>query len=176
MAKCWCDAIHFCVTSHASYSLLFGHRPWSNRIKISHSKHGNERHNCKSSLCLVFFLSISNWPALNSISYTFLQHCPVQKGCNFENLSCRYLSHLNSTIIKEYYPDPEAAVEAVRIGHAWGAVYFTENFTDALVARMALGMWILLSLLMELNCRFSSLLIKWVHNFDKQDEMRMMKH
>lgn len=25
--KCWCDAIHFCVTSHASYSLLFGHRP-----------------------------------------------------------------------------------------------------------------------------------------------------
>jgi hypothetical protein len=27
----------------------------------------------------------------------------------------------------------------VRIGDAWGALYFTENFTDALVARMVLG-------------------------------------
>jgi len=25
------------------------------------------------------------------------------------------------------------------VGDAWGALYFTENFTDALVARMALG-------------------------------------
>lgn len=25
------------------------------------------------------------------------------------------------------------------MGEAWGAIYFTENFTDALVARMALG-------------------------------------
>lgn len=33
-------------------------------------------------------------------------------------------------------------MEAVRVGHAWGAIYFTENFTDALVARMALGMLI----------------------------------
>lgn len=54
VAKCWCDAIHFCVTSHASYSLLFGHRPWSNWIKISHSKHGNERHNCKSNRSFIF--------------------------------------------------------------------------------------------------------------------------
>lgn len=68
-----------------------------------------------------------------------LQNCEYKKECSFENLSCRYLSHLNSTIIKEFYPDPQSAVEAVRMGHAWGAVYFTENFTDALVARMALG-------------------------------------
>jgi hypothetical protein len=27
----------------------------------------------------------------------------------------------------------------VRRGEAWGVLYFTENFTDALVARMALG-------------------------------------
>lgn len=27
----------------------------------------------------------------------------------------------------------------MRMGEAWGALYFTENFTDALVARMALG-------------------------------------
>jgi len=31
------------------------------------------------------------------------------------------------------------AIDAVRTGDAWGALYFTENFTDALVARMALG-------------------------------------
>lgn len=68
-----------------------------------------------------------------------LQNCPFKKECSFENLSCRYLSHLNSTIIKEYYPDAGSAVEAVRLGKAWGAIYFTENFTDALVARMALG-------------------------------------
>lgn len=30
-------------------------------------------------------------------------------------------------------------MEAVRRGEAWGTLYFTENFTDALVARMALG-------------------------------------
>lgn len=27
----------------------------------------------------------------------------------------------------------------MRDGNAWGTLYFTENFTDALVARMALG-------------------------------------
>lgn len=30
-------------------------------------------------------------------------------------------------------------MEAVRRGQAWGTLYFTENFTDALVARMLLG-------------------------------------
>jgi hypothetical protein len=37
------------------------------------------------------------------------------------------------------YPSPETAQDAVRRGDAWGVLYFTENFTDALVARMALG-------------------------------------
>lgn len=84
--------------------------------------------NCK--ICFLFFL----FHFLLSI-----QHCPFKRDCSFENLSCRYISHLNSTIIKTYYPTPEAAVEAVKVGQAWGAIYFTENFTDALVARMALG-------------------------------------
>ncbi|KAK7792210.1 hypothetical protein R5R35_000492 [Gryllus longicercus] len=66
--------------------------------------------------------------------------CPIEYGCSFKNLSCRYLQHLkNSTIVKEYYETPESAIEAVRMGDAWGALYFTENFTDALVARMLLG-------------------------------------
>lgn len=67
------------------------------------------------------------------------QNCPFETDCSLKNWSCRYLSHLNSTIIKEFYADPEAAVEAVRTGHAWGALYFTDNFTDALLARMQLG-------------------------------------
>lgn len=68
------------------------------------------------------------------------QECDFPYGCKFTNLSCRYLQNLkNSTIDKVYYPDPDSAVEAVRKGEAWGALYFTENFTDALVARMALG-------------------------------------
>lgn len=74
------------------------------------------------------------------LTYYFSQDCPVAEGCRFQNLSCRYLNHLrNTTIEKHYYPDPEAALDAVRVGDAWGALYFTENFTDALVARMVLG-------------------------------------
>ncbi|XP_018561471.1 ABC transporter G family member 20 isoform X2 [Anoplophora glabripennis] len=75
-------------------------------------------------------------------NYTNLTHqgCHYEKGCKFGNLSCRYLDTLNtSTIVKQYYADPELAKMAVRRGEAWGALYFTENFTDALVARMALG-------------------------------------
>jgi hypothetical protein len=37
------------------------------------------------------------------------------------------------------YATPNDAQDAVRRGDAWGVLYFTENFTDALVARMALG-------------------------------------
>lgn len=74
-----------------------------------------------------------------------LQNCPFDKDCTFKHLSCRYLSHLNSTVIKTFYPDTGSAVEAVRLGHAWGAIHFTENFTDSLVARMALGKYLLIS-------------------------------
>lgn len=42
-------------------------------------------------------------------------------------------------LLQTYYPEPDSAMEAVRRGEAWGTLYFTENFTDALVARMALG-------------------------------------
>jgi hypothetical protein len=41
--------------------------------------------------------------------------------------------------VQEYYDDVESAKLAVAQGNAWGAMYFTENFTDALVARIALG-------------------------------------
>lgn len=57
-----------------------------------------------------------------------------------KNLSCRYLAHLkNASIIKEYYADLDSAINAVKQGDAWGAIYFNENYTDSLVARLALG-------------------------------------
>jgi len=68
------------------------------------------------------------------------KNCPVYYNCTFQSLSCRYINSLrNDTIVKEYYKSPESAIEAVQMGDAWGAIYFTDNFTDALVARMALG-------------------------------------
>ncbi|KAF5274031.1 hypothetical protein FQA39_LY01146 [Lamprigera yunnana] len=78
----------------------------------------------------------------HEMNYTNMsyQDCYYQPGCKFTHLSCRYLENLNNnTIQKVYYSDPQLAVDAVKEGNAWGALYFTENFTDALVARMALG-------------------------------------
>ncbi|GAB0090644.1 ABC transporter G family member 23 [Sergentomyia squamirostris] len=65
--------------------------------------------------------------------------CSFTEGCKFRNLSCRYLSHLSSNIEQHFYPTPDDAVNAVKEGDAWGVLYFTDNFTDALVARISLG-------------------------------------
>lgn len=42
--------------------------------------------------------------------------------------------------MKEYYANLTDALKAVEDGEAWGALYFNENYTDSLVARLALGM------------------------------------
>ncbi|XP_030080635.1 ABC transporter G family member 23 isoform X2 [Drosophila hydei] len=65
--------------------------------------------------------------------------CFWEEGCHFANLGCRYLNHLNTSVVKTYYTDIEDAKAAVRRGDAWGALYITENFTDAFTARAALG-------------------------------------
>ncbi|XP_017959621.1 ABC transporter G family member 23 isoform X5 [Drosophila navojoa] len=65
--------------------------------------------------------------------------CFWEEGCHFANLGCRYLNHLNTSVTKTYYTDIEDAKAAVRSGNAWGALYITENFTDAFTARVALG-------------------------------------
>lgn len=41
--------------------------------------------------------------------------------------------------MKNYYDDVGEAVRSVELGESWGAMYITENFTDAFVARIALG-------------------------------------
>ncbi|XP_026316608.1 ABC transporter G family member 23 isoform X1 [Hyposmocoma kahamanoa] len=67
-------------------------------------------------------------------------YCPYNQSCSMKNLSCRYLDHLrNNSIIKEYYADLTSALNAVKEGDAWGALYFNENYTDSLFARLALA-------------------------------------
>ncbi|KAG4068799.1 hypothetical protein HA402_002490 [Bradysia odoriphaga] len=65
--------------------------------------------------------------------------CNFKPGCHFSRLSCRYLSHLNPSYLQLYYNDSESAIEAVKIGQAWGAIYFNANFSVAMVGRMLLG-------------------------------------
>ncbi|XP_055905605.1 ABC transporter G family member 23 isoform X2 [Eupeodes corollae] len=65
--------------------------------------------------------------------------CLWRDGCHVENVGCRYLSHLNDSIVKRYYTDLDVALDAVRAGDVWGAIHIGENFTDAFVARAALG-------------------------------------
>jgi ABC-2 family transporter protein len=65
--------------------------------------------------------------------------CFYEKDCAFANLSCRYLSYLNSSIIQEFYDDVDSAKQAVAHENASAAMYFSNNFTDATVAKMALG-------------------------------------
>ncbi|XP_011307965.1 ABC transporter G family member 20 isoform X1 [Fopius arisanus] len=68
------------------------------------------------------------------------KYCPVYSNCTFTHLSCRYLKFLdNDTMITEHFRTKEDALHAVERGKAWGTLYFTENFTDALSARMILG-------------------------------------
>ncbi|XP_050545650.1 ABC transporter G family member 20-like isoform X2 [Daktulosphaira vitifoliae] len=66
--------------------------------------------------------------------------CPVYSNCTFKKFSCRFLNKLpKDTIIIDFYKDIGSAIDAVRNGNAWSALYFSDNFTEALVARMALG-------------------------------------
>ncbi|XP_065225669.1 ABC transporter G family member 20 isoform X3 [Planococcus citri] len=95
---------------------------------------------------ILFCLAIGRDPTglhlaiVNSEMNFETMECPVYNNCSFKYLSCRYLNALpKDTIVQDYYKEPDSAINAVRSGDAWGAIYFTENFTDALVARMALG-------------------------------------
>ncbi|XP_073963542.1 ABC-type transporter snustorr isoform X2 [Choristoneura fumiferana] len=95
---------------------------------------------------ILFCLAIGRDPSglrlaiVNNDVNVFEGYCPYNASCSMKNLSCRYLDHLkNGSIIKEYYNDLGSALDAVRDGDAWGAIYFNENYTDSLVARLALA-------------------------------------
>ncbi|XP_028178988.1 ABC transporter G family member 23 isoform X2 [Ostrinia furnacalis] len=65
--------------------------------------------------------------------------CPFNSTCSMKNLSCRYLAQLTEHTRQIYYPTKDAALDAVKEGDAWGVLYFNENYTDSLVARLALA-------------------------------------
>ncbi|XP_063241501.1 ABC transporter G family member 20-like [Bacillus rossius redtenbacheri] len=65
---------------------------------------------------------------------------PAPHNCSYDELSCRYLTHLTPpTIVKEYYGSLGAAQRAVRRGRAWGLLHLAENFTSGLVERVNQG-------------------------------------
>ncbi|XP_065349874.1 ABC transporter G family member 23-like [Cloeon dipterum] len=70
----------------------------------------------------------------------FGKSCPTDlTGCNLTHMACRFLDSLREyPVVLEPFRDVESAKNAIKAGHAWGALYFTENYTDALVARAAL--------------------------------------
>ncbi|VVC87177.1 ABC transporter G family member 23 isoform X2 [Leptidea sinapis] len=95
---------------------------------------------------ILFCLAIGRDPSglklaiVNHDVNVFDGYCPYNTSCSMKNLSCRYLDHLkNGSIIKNYYADLSDATHAVQQGDAWGVIYFNENYTDSLVARLALG-------------------------------------
>ncbi|XP_063225660.1 ABC transporter G family member 20-like isoform X2 [Bacillus rossius redtenbacheri] len=62
------------------------------------------------------------------------------RDCRLAELSCQYLRHLAyPTVVKEFFSSKEAALEAVRRGRVWGALYFSENFTRAVLDRISYG-------------------------------------
>ncbi|CAH0763232.1 unnamed protein product [Diatraea saccharalis] len=65
--------------------------------------------------------------------------CRFNSSCSMKNLSCRYLSFLTEHTHQIQYANLSAAQRAVREGDAWGVLYFNENYTDSLVARLALA-------------------------------------
>jgi len=66
--------------------------------------------------------------------------CTFNSSCNFENLSCRYLSILSKyDIVKVPFPDEADAKEAVNRGHAWAALSFPKNYSESLHLRLQDG-------------------------------------
>nr|CAD7409106.1 unnamed protein product [Timema poppensis] len=63
--------------------------------------------------------------------------CVPSKGCDYNTLSCRYLSHLTERHVElDYFNDLESAKHAVESGLAWGTMHFSQNYSDSLVRRL----------------------------------------
>lgn len=68
------------------------------------------------------------------------QECPIYEGCNYTLLSCRYLEYLkNRSVVVTHFATDEEAYEVVRRGKAWGALIFSQNYSESLVERTEYG-------------------------------------
>jgi hypothetical protein len=81
-------------------------------------------------------------PPLDNIDQSYFDHfCPIDIGCEFSHLSCRFLSHLSNSseknvVVLRPYSTVEEARKAVLEGKAWGLLSMQSNFSEALLERM----------------------------------------
>lgn len=67
---------------------------------------------------------------------TITNECNFQPGCIFKNLSCRYLHHMDATMLGIiYFETKKEALKSVQNGDAWGIVHFHEKFSSATMMR-----------------------------------------
>ncbi|XP_063216541.1 ABC transporter G family member 20-like isoform X2 [Bacillus rossius redtenbacheri] len=68
---------------------------------------------------------------------------PLRAGSCHRDLGCRFLERLRpSVVLQEFHDSRESAAEAVRRGSAWGSLYFSENFTSEVAARLLVDSWL----------------------------------
>ena len=65
-------------------------------------------------------------------------NCTVKDGCDFNNLSCRFVTYLDQkeTFLLEYVEEIEEAEEMVKNGQVWGFAHFHSNFSEAFLNRI----------------------------------------
>ncbi|KAK3921289.1 ABC transporter G family member 23 [Frankliniella fusca] len=66
--------------------------------------------------------------------------CHFNTNCTIEMLSCRYLAELQKyNVVEVPYPNEMEAKHAVKLGHAWAALSFPENYSTSLYERLNQG-------------------------------------
>ncbi|XP_020289827.1 ABC transporter G family member 23 isoform X2 [Pseudomyrmex gracilis] len=95
---------------------------------------------------IIFCISIGKDPVglklaiVNHELNNSMQPCVPPTGCDWTQLSCRYLQHLQKKKVKFLpHDDENEARNAVEKGWAWGAITFPANYSAALMARIEDG-------------------------------------
>lgn len=69
-----------------------------------------------------------------------MESCVPTVGCDWSQLSCRFLQHLEKrSVVYQPYKTEVEARNAVARGRAWAAIYFPANYSDSLAARFEEG-------------------------------------
>ncbi|XP_034255216.1 ABC transporter G family member 20 isoform X2 [Thrips palmi] len=96
-------------------------------------------------ICL-FCFSIGRPPiglhlaVVNNELNNYTDPCHFNTNCTIDMLSCRYLSQLQKyNVVEVPYPNEMEAKHAVKLGHAWAALSFPENYSTSLYDRLQQG-------------------------------------
>lgn len=95
---------------------------------------------------VIFCISIGKNPVglnlaiVNHELNNSMQPCVPSTGCDWSQLSCRYLQHLQKRKVK-FLPcdDENGARHAVEKGWAWAVITFPANYSAALMTRIEDG-------------------------------------